>query len=205
MKKILLALTIGLAAMGCIDIKLREGKQSDEYHPQLPPITQTGANTFGAVINGKVMVPRNSIGYVPPGNDHYAVDFFMSKDYMQILAADSRDTQRGWVYIYLKNTSGSDILPVGNYALYDGKGTLSSSTSDDNCITVVYKKHNSNSPIYSSIMDTGNVNITKSNDSIVSGTFSCKLRNKDNPNDIIEIKDGRFDFNKSTINTTNFY
>ncbi len=57
---------------------------------------------------------------------------------------------------------------------------------------------------YLSIADTGTINITRSDNDIISGTFSCKLKYKENPNDIIEIKEGRFDFNKNTINSTDF-
>ncbi|MDB2571477.1 hypothetical protein N9X82_03290 [Polaribacter sp.] len=30
------------------------------FVPSLPPITQTGANTFGAVVDGKVFIPKTS-------------------------------------------------------------------------------------------------------------------------------------------------
>jgi hypothetical protein len=34
---------------------------------QLPPITQTGANTFGAIVDGKIFVTKDKTGYYPPG------------------------------------------------------------------------------------------------------------------------------------------
>ncbi|KMQ67524.1 hypothetical protein [Chryseobacterium koreense] len=34
--------------------------QQDTYNPQLPPITQTGANTFGVKINGVGYTPKSS-------------------------------------------------------------------------------------------------------------------------------------------------
>jgi hypothetical protein len=39
---------------------------------------------------------------------------------------------------------------------------------------------------------------------IISGTFNCKLRSMNNPNDEIEITQGRFDINSLTIASTYF-
>lgn len=58
---------------------------------------------------------------------------------------------------------------------------------------------------YLSIVNTGNITLTRNDSIVISGTFSCKLKNMNNPNDIIEIKNGRFDYNKKTINKTTFY
>ena len=38
----------------------------DDPEDQLPPITQTGANTFGCIINGKVLIPKDGIGVPQP-------------------------------------------------------------------------------------------------------------------------------------------
>lgn len=203
MKNLFLALTIGLAAMGCIDIKLREGKQSDEYHPQLPPITQTGANTFGAVINGKVMVPRSStstnwsFGPGPRKSAYYQY----SNEYEIVGARDQKGTNRGSIYIYLENKSNNYPIAMGTYVFEDSNGAPHNYTVPKGIMMNYYLGIYT----YLSIANTGSITITRNDDEVISGTFSCKLRNKDNSNDIIEIKDGRFDFNKSTINTTNFY
>jgi hypothetical protein len=55
MKKIfLLLLTITLMGAKC--------KKDNIEINKLPPITQTGANTFGAVVNGKVFLPKVNFG-----------------------------------------------------------------------------------------------------------------------------------------------
>ncbi|TXD67477.1 hypothetical protein [Polaribacter glomeratus] len=41
--------------------------ENNDPQDQLPPITQTGANTFGAIVNGKVFIPKDKTGYSPPG------------------------------------------------------------------------------------------------------------------------------------------
>jgi hypothetical protein len=57
---------------------------------------------------------------------------------------------------------------------------------------------------YSSIEGTVKITITRYDDEVIAGTFYCKLKNDINPSIIIEITEGRFDFNKKTINTTRF-
>ena len=54
MKKILTPfLAILLIAASC-----KKTKTESESPDQLPPITQTGANTFGCLINGNVWLPK---------------------------------------------------------------------------------------------------------------------------------------------------
>ncbi|KHJ36919.1 hypothetical protein PBAC_28960 [Pedobacter glucosidilyticus] len=53
---ILLLLSIGLSSMQCI-------KKYEEPQPTLPAETQTGANTFGCVVNGEVWLPRSNFPY----------------------------------------------------------------------------------------------------------------------------------------------
>lgn len=45
-------------------ILLSTGCKKNKNEPQLPPITTTGAMTFGCKINGKVFVPRDARGKV---------------------------------------------------------------------------------------------------------------------------------------------
>ncbi len=198
MKNIILTLAFALAFLGC-----DRNSAENEYNPQLPPITQTGANTFGAIINGKVMVPRNSIGYIPPGSNHYAVRYASMNKYERIGASDSRDTNRGGIYIYIENPTQQKPLSVGEYTIQNSNGAYDDIFAEGIMINSSLNINNQLT-IYLSIANTGSIHITKSDQNIISGTFSCKLKNKDNPNDIIEITDGRFDFNRNTINTTNF-
>ncbi|WP_158211804.1 hypothetical protein [Polaribacter tangerinus] len=52
-----------------------------------------------------------------------------------------------------------------------------------------------------SFEDSGLIDFTKANfdNKIYAGIFNVKLRNQDNPEEFIEIKDGRFDINLITI------
>lgn len=193
MKNLILTLVFALAFLGC-----DRNSGENEYNPQLPPITQTGANTFGAIINGKVMVPRNGTSDFLPGNSAYPVHYRKSNNYEQIQGGDAK-TKRGYIYVYIQNDNNVYPIITGNYAFGDSNGSTESTFSNGVMMTSYL-----NGKKYLSIANTGSINITKSDLNIISGTFSCKLKNKDNPNDIIEITNGRFDFDKNTINTTNF-
>jgi hypothetical protein len=59
---------------------------------------------------------------------------------------------------------------------------------------------------YCSFENSGEIIITRydRDNRILSGTFSGRVRNKNNPNDIVDITDGRFDFDLNTVHTTIF-
>jgi hypothetical protein len=196
MKTFLLLLLI--AATSCSNDK------SVDPVAQLPPETQTGANTFGAIINGKVMIPWNSIGYIPPGSNHYAVRYYRNDNWEKIVAADSRNTATGSIYIHLQKKEENYPLKIGVYKIGNSTVSFIDDYADTTLINVSLRDASGNGEYYLSIADSGIVTITASDENIVSGTFSCKLKNENNSEDIIEIKSGRFDFNKNTINTTNF-
>jgi hypothetical protein len=175
----------------------------ENYNPQLPALTQIGANTFGAIINGKIMVPRNSQGYKPPGSSHNPVLYTGFDNWEQISAGD-RKTEMGGIYMYIENLDKVYPLKVDSYIIGDSDGAFSNSFAKNTLITASAYDSNGNRKTYLSIANTGSINILRSDNDIISGTFSCKLKYENNPNDIIEIKEGRFDFNKSTINSTDF-
>ncbi len=176
---------------------------TDDPVAQLPPETQTGANTFGAIINGQIMVPRNSIGYIPPGSSQNAVSFLRSTRWEQLQAGDAK-TKKGFIYLYIENSENNGLLKIDNYNIGDSSGAFEHEFCENTLITAIIFDGASNQKTYLSIANTGTINIKRSDSEIISGTFSCKLKFKDNPNDIIEITNGRFDFNKNTINSTNF-
>ena len=194
-----------LAVFFLLACKERTNEEDKPYDPQLPPITMVGANTFGCKINGVVMVPRNSIGYVPPGSNHYPVINLngINNEYTYIQAADLRETNRGGVFLYLQNTAGTPTFQVGEYDIFDG---ISPSFLNDNYNNYIYVTAYKNGVAnnYKSIAGIGKIIITKNENSIFSCTFSCKVKNVSNSSDIIDITEGRFDINKSNINTTNF-
>ena len=43
-----------------------EQTEEETWNPQLPPITQNGANTFGAIVDGRVFAPKGSRTFLIP-------------------------------------------------------------------------------------------------------------------------------------------
>ena len=70
----------------------------------------------------------------------------------------------------------------------------------------IYCHINGNNNTYLSYENSGLLEFSRLeiNNGIYSGTFNVKLKNKDDETDILEIKNGRFDINKNTINTKRF-
>ena len=76
--------------------------ENNDPQEQLPPITQTGANTFGAIVDGRVFVTKDKTGYYAPGGGTLkgiAVtvgSFLPDYEYFGIDASDYEGT-----YIYI--------------------------------------------------------------------------------------------------------
>ena len=186
--KILLFLTI-LSLMAC---------SSDDATPQdpfaqLPPETQTGANTFGCIINNQVFYPRDGTGtllnsggkgfkfWVAPGG---------IKEFNEIEIRNLQDAKpANSMIIHLQ---GLDEIGVGEYVW---KESNFQSSIDGLMQNYVYAKIFDESVngwrFYGSYENSGKVTITKYSN-IISGNFTGKLR-LDNGTEEIEIIDGRFD------------
>ena len=80
-----------ITACGCTKTT-EEGR----WNPELPPITQTGANTFGCKINGVIMIPRDSrvysLGGIPTGVTYASRNTLNVYDFIE---ASDRFTSRG--------------------------------------------------------------------------------------------------------------
>ncbi|HLX91466.1 MAG TPA: hypothetical protein VKR32_07275 [Puia sp.] len=156
----------------------------------LPPITQTGENTFGLKVNGKVWVPHFTCGYFsnPCAELTYS-----------ILAADSI----GWTPIWFSLIAGNDagdhsyfqIGPFSDSSFFHQPGNIADSL---NITFSVGPPFVSNELAYQKYPGIGNNNfeVTKLDtiNKIISGTFSLTLYNGNlNSYDSVNITDGRFD------------
>ena len=177
--------------------------QEETYNPTLPEATQVGANTFGCKINGQIMIPRDGKKDPLMGGYPYGVEYggnrFQNDNYDWIEAID-KVTPRGGIAFKLPNIN---TLGVGEYIIKHVDGAFSVANPNIVYLGAIYNGESTTTG-YSSIEDTGKIIITRYDDNVISGTFYCKVKNYLNPNDIIEITEGRFDFNKNTINTTKF-
>ncbi len=170
---------------------------------QLPPETQTGANTFGVTIRGKVYIPRDPTGFNVGVSGHGAYyKISTTSPWSEIVVVDGASAVGFKMVIHFK-----DIL-LNYLGLYPLMTSNFQEGIDSSLIDHIYFKiwdqNISNYAYYGSIENQGNINITKFFGSptvqyILSGTFCGKFVRYDNPNDIIEITDGRFDFNLNTL------
>ena len=171
----------------------------------LPPISTIGENTAGCIINGKVLIPKNgSQAFGGPGlyglKKSQGNNFWPNKDdYWQLEIANKRDPNSAGIILYLRNMS----IGNGDYIVNQSNGELYVDGPNNNQIIAGIKENGVNKTYWSS-SNSGTIKITRSDlaygISIFSGTFSCTLYNKDNPSEIIQITEGRFDINGLTLN-----
>jgi hypothetical protein len=170
MKKIHLLLLIILAAFsGCND---------DDNPTKLPAATQTGAGTFGCMVNGKAFVDTSG---------GYFNCFYQLVDGEYYFGIQGGDTV-GMVTGIGVGTEKSEISENQTYQLfepidgnaYGGAGITQSISSGEN--------------VFTSHEMTGELTITKLDfiNHIVSGTFWFNVKNP-YTNDIVAVRDGRFD------------
>ncbi len=173
--------------------------------PQLPPATQTGENTFGCYVNGRLLVPRNGTGtFNAPDN---GMSFFAGPSpdniiYHEIRVHDFASERTAKITLHL---IGLDSIGIGEYFVNESnclEGIASPMTNNIHCR--VYDYSENIYKLYCSIENSGVINITRYDNGILSGTFSCNAVNRDDPNDIIEIIEGRFDINGFTLPNTEF-
>lgn len=178
------------------------------YSPTLPVITTTGANTFGCYIDGKLLLPRNGDGTfnaTSPG-----AMFFVSgnvpTDYKSsLIINDYKSGNAGFLQLNIENTQNG----VGEYLIKESNCQEWVSGNPPPTINLMCKwKDEQTGEInyYCSIEDIGTLNILRYDytNGILSATFSCSVVNYYNPNDIIEITEGRFDITWRTVDEEEF-
>lgn len=176
MKYLITAFTfLLLAAMSC-------KKNKDSEKDKLPPVTQTGANTFGCLVNGKVYIPKGYSGTGTP-NPHITFDIGLNGlAYFQIVTEqlNKNHDPEGYVIISFGNISGK-----GNYNFPAFNFSIGWAEVLNNCFTPAFD---------STSKKFGGGVITKYDiiNRIVSGTFDCKFKTQ--TCDTVFITNGRFDF-----------
>jgi len=174
------------------------------YTLTFPPITQTGKNTFGCYIDGKLLVPRDRRvfgGTTIKGMTMSEYSSIPSKiDFFNLRIIDGK-SDVGDLSFYFYNL---DELGEGTYSIK--QGNLWRTDAEIGTTNFWLKSPRQNSRSYFSLEDGGTLTITKYDytNGIISGTFSCKAINNNNFSEILEITDGRFDINLNTLNHTKF-
>ncbi|MFZ5977575.1 MAG: hypothetical protein ACOYU6_07945 [Bacteroidota bacterium] len=182
-------------------------KKSVNQLSLLPPITDTGANTFGCLVNNIASLPKNGnpTWSTPFGKEGVSVIF--GSDWIEFYVGNYQDGKPiNSMMIHLQNVQQ---LKSGDYNWKQ--------TTYENAVTgfpVYYENHiycrafdyNKNIWIYYGSYDSsGKITITNYDalKHIISGTFYGKLCEK-NGTDTISITNGRFDINWTTIRYKKF-
>jgi len=142
----------------------------------LPPATQTGANTFGFLLNGQVWLPSGNDGY-PNLSPTYEPNF-NGKPIFNISC-----------YRYASNNERQDfglgINGIYREGIYD--------VSVDSIASALFTSKNCEYLYYDSLVyRRGTITITKLALPIISGTFNFVMYKPGC--DSVKITDGRFDF-----------
>ena len=176
MKKTLLVLILTLPFWGLGGCNKDDDKPADPVN-LLPPITQTGAGTFGALVDGKPFIGKN-----PYFNCYYQ---FVDGGYYFGLGGEDERSLPQYIYILseniqLKQGETYELLDVEKGNAYGGGGFIFSYTSS--------------SQSYTNKTFTGELTITKLDftNNIVSGTFWFDLKHPVT-GERVKIREGRFD------------
>ena len=159
---------------------------------KLPPITQTGENTFGCLIDGNVFIPKDKTGYTPPGGGTpRGIEIFGNNS---VFVIQARNYINATIYIYIPENLPNQIEYVFDESPGVSYGLNSPDYAHIFCII--------NNKKYLSFENSGSILFTKVNQTsgLYAGVFSAKFKNIDDKNDILEISEGRFDINIATLN-----
>lgn len=168
MKNILLAISLMGILSSC--------KDNDTDSPALPQATQTGANTGGAMVNGKIWVSKIEQSTVAALGNNTTYELVNNEYSLKIHLRNTENPSGNTIQILL--VSHQDF-GIGDYPLSENDQGL----------------YYNSSKIYSTNHDNiGTLTITRFDkaNKIISGTFSFKAQYYYN-GDTVTITDGRFD------------
>jgi len=170
LKRILLLLITTFALSSCD----KDNDKPQNPLDKLPPATQTGANTFGCLLDGNVFKPSNAPNSI---NCFYQL---VSGEYY-FLVSVQRTINYNLVSIVLK-TDKKQIFQGGIYQLYEN---IDGNASGNYLFNLDISS--------TTLTNTGELKITKLDlvNQIVSGTFSFDI--EDTNGVIHQIREGRFD------------
>lgn len=156
----------------------------DNFPDELPPITTTGENTFGALMNGEVYVPNGSLL-------QFAIDFdFPSKDnnyqFLINTVRSSNETELDDARIRILQPN---VRAIGIYEIFKA-------SADYQLISYIHEERYDTSQFNACKELVGELNIIHLDtiSKIISGTFELNLTELDPPVEkCLEITEGRFD------------
>lgn len=168
-----------LLFLGLLILSFLSCKERDADPNVLPPATQTGANTAGCLVDGKVWVATTKYQSTLGGAGTFCEN---TGEYYKVQLDLRNVSDESRIFIQLNKQN----LEIGK--IYD----LPILMDDNNKIGASFNNNNrtffSSSPNY-----TGKIKITRLDipNNIVSGTFEFKA--VDNEGNVVTVTDGRFD------------
>jgi len=148
--------------------------KKNDTEPQLPPVTQTGENTFGCLVNGEVWLPQKGMMVPPYGT------------------SNNQNLDKRWM-IDCVNQYGTILLTICQDSVLNGSSTFS---NEDLCSFAKFIDRSTDESLnYITDGDTfnGKVTILKfdTEEEIIAGTFWFDAVSDNGQQ--IQIRDGRFD------------
>lgn len=170
----------------------------------LPAITTTGANTFGCCINGNLLIPRDGAGTFGGSDSGFTTwgDPTGNNLYTEIDIKDYKSDKTGSILIHIQ---GLNQTGIGDYIINESNGNNSIDGLFHTYLHCrIFNAETNSYQYYRSSFNSGMLKITNYEfipgvKKIVSGTFNCTVINSTDSSDVIEIKDGRFDFDGATL------
>ena len=185
----------------------KDNPEPEDPLAKLPPETQTGANTFGCIINGQVFYPRDGTSslFNPAGKG--LILWGAPGGTMQFDELEIRNLQDGKpansMIIHLQ---GLDQIKTGEYIWQNSNFQSSIDGLMQNYVFAkIYDASVNGWRYYGSFENSGKITITRYDflNRIVSGTFNGKLKLM-NSSAELTILNGRFDIKWSTLDLTPF-
>ncbi|MCF6128486.1 hypothetical protein L1S35_02300 [Flavobacterium sp. AS60] len=184
---------------------------SSDSNPEdgLPKETQTGANTFGCLIDGKLLLPRSGNNNIvdPLSGATLWGGYPNVFDYFELEIIDYKSAKRGSLLLHMHDVVN---IGIGEYTINESNGMDNVDGLNHTYLhCVIFDKNTNSYQQYVSFENSGTLSIKRlsinaSSGNIVSGTFNCRVRNIQNPSDEIEITNGRFDVNSHNLSQKYF-
>lgn len=194
MKKLLITIAIMLTVSCSTD-------DAPSQESLLPPITMTGENTFGCLIEGRFFKPRDGTGTFN-SEDRGLQTRTTELINVELNARDFKSRKSSTLLLHIEELRD---LEEGIYQVNPSNGLRGIDGNNNTYIHSTIWDSSSNSyQTYLSFEGSGFIEITKIEPSnsqglIYSGTFETRLINSSNVTDTILITLGRFDINTFTL------
>ena len=172
----------------------------------LPPITMTGENTFGCLIDGKFFRPRDGNNIISSGNRGLKIRATETSNF-EIEINDFKSDKKTSMLIHLEDLFN---LNEGIYEVNESNGRRGLDGNNNSYMHArVWNEELQSYQGYLSYANSGSILITKrtfipNQSHIYSGTFEGRLINISNVNDTIDVSLGRFDIDAFTFDTISY-